>query len=96
MIVDYGIAQYELSRNLKVKEIYKLKKNIKSRMRMNDEQLIISVSKNSIHTNAQGKREAHNVYAKTKEECERLLDEMIVEVRRQIQAEKEQMKGMSL
>ena len=47
-------------------------------------------------TNAQGKREAHNVYAKTKEECERLLDEMIVEVRQQIQAEKEQMKGMSL
>jgi hypothetical protein len=47
-------------------------------------------------TNAQGKREAHNVYAKTREECERLLDEMIVEVRQQIQAEKEQMKGMSL
>lgn len=47
-------------------------------------------------TNAQGKREAHNVYAKTREECERLLDEMIVEVRQQIQAEKEQMKGMSM
>ena len=47
-------------------------------------------------TNAQGKREAHNVYAKTREECERLLDEMIVEVRQQIQVEKEQMKGMSL
>lgn len=47
-------------------------------------------------TNAQGKREAHNVYAKTREECERLLDEMIVEVRQQIQAEKEQMEGMSL
>ena len=47
-------------------------------------------------TNAQGKREAHNVYAKTREECEQLLDEMIVEVRQQIQAEKEQMKGMSL
>lgn len=47
-------------------------------------------------TNAQGKREAHNVYAKTREECERLLDEMIVEVRQQIQSEKEQMKGMSL
>lgn len=47
-------------------------------------------------TNARGKREAHNVYAKTKEECERLLDEMIAEVRRQIQAEKEELKGMSL
>lgn len=47
-------------------------------------------------TNAQGKRESHNVYAKTREECERLLDKMIVEVRQQIQAEKEQMKGMSL
>ena len=47
-------------------------------------------------TNAQGKREAHNVYAKTREECERLLDEMIVEVRQQIPAETEQRKGMSL
>ena len=28
-------------------------------------------------TNAYGKREVHTVYAKTREECERLLDEMI-------------------
>ena len=47
-------------------------------------------------SNTQDKREVHNVYAKAREECERLLDEMIVEVRQQIQAEKEQMKGMSL
>ncbi len=32
-------------------------------------------------TNAQGKREVHTVYAKTKEECEVLLEQMIVEVR---------------
>lgn len=47
-------------------------------------------------TNAQGKREAHNVYAKTREECEQRLSAMILEVRQQIQDEKEQMKGMSL
>lgn len=47
-------------------------------------------------TNAQGKREAHNVYAKTREECEELLMKMIAEVRQQIQEAKEQMKGMSL
>ena len=32
-------------------------------------------------SNTQDKREVHNVYAKAREECERLLDEMIVEVR---------------
>lgn len=47
-------------------------------------------------TNAHDKRESHNVYAKTREECEERLKEMIVEVRAQIQAEKEQIKGMSL
>jgi hypothetical protein len=47
-------------------------------------------------TNAQGKREPHNVYAKTREECERLLGEMITEVRQRIQSEKAQMKEMSL
>ena len=40
-------------------------------------------------TNAQGKREAHNVYAKTKEECEALLEKMIKEVRARIKKEKE-------
>ena len=43
-------------------------------------------------TNAQGKREVHTVYAKTKEECEVLLEQMIVEVREQIKEEKRQMK----
>jgi integrase len=40
-------------------------------------------------TNAYGKREAHRVYAKTKEECEKLLEEMILRVRAQIKEEKE-------
>ena len=39
-------------------------------------------------TNAQGKREVHTVYAKTKEECEVLLEKMIAEVRERIKAEK--------
>ncbi len=39
-------------------------------------------------TNAQGKREVHTVYAKTKEECEALLEKMIVEVRERIKEEK--------
>ena len=43
-------------------------------------------------TNAQGKREVHTVYAKTKEECEALLEQMIAEVREQIKEEKRRMK----
>ncbi|MBQ6977679.1 MAG: hypothetical protein IJQ18_03490 [Paludibacteraceae bacterium] len=43
-------------------------------------------------TNAQGKREVHTVYAKTKEECEVLLEKMIAEVRERIKEEKRQMK----
>lgn len=44
-------------------------------------------------TNAYGKREVHTVYAKTREECERLLDEMIPKVRAEIKAEKERLKA---
>ena len=43
-------------------------------------------------TNAYGKREVHTVYAKTREECERLLDEMISKVRKAIKAEKKRIK----
>lgn len=43
-------------------------------------------------TNAQGKREVHTVYAKTKEECEVLLEQMIVEVRERIKEEKRRVK----
>ena len=42
-------------------------------------------------TNAHGKRESHNVYAHTREECEILLEKMITEVRAQITKEKEQL-----
>ena len=44
-------------------------------------------------TNAHGKREVHTVYAKTHEECEKLLEQMIVEVRAKIKKEKELMKS---
>ena len=44
-------------------------------------------------TNAYGKRESHNIYAKTQEECEEKLAQMIVQVKAQIKAEKESMKG---
>ena len=43
-------------------------------------------------TNAQGKREVHTVYAKTKEECEALLEKMIEEVRERIREEKRAIK----
>ena len=43
-------------------------------------------------TNAQGKRETHTVYAKTYEECETLLAEMIGAVKKEIRAEKERVK----
>ena len=39
------------------------------------------------------KRESHNIYAKTREECEEKLAEMIVQVKAQIKAEKEKMTG---
>ena len=41
-------------------------------------------------TNAHGKREVHTVYAKTKEECEALLEKMITEVQKRIKEEKQQ------
>lgn len=44
-------------------------------------------------TNAYGKRESHNIYAKTREECEEKLAKMIAEVKAQIKAEKEKMTG---
>ena len=44
-------------------------------------------------TNAYGKRESHNIYAKTHEECEEKLAEMITEVKAQIKAEKERIKA---
>lgn len=44
-------------------------------------------------TNANGKRESHNIYAKTREECEEKLAEMIKEVKAQIKVEKEKMTG---
>ena len=47
-------------------------------------------------THPNGKRIKHNVYAKTKEECERKLEEMIKEVRAQIELEKEELNGLSL
>ena len=43
-------------------------------------------------TNANGKRESHNVYGKTREECQEKLNAMYVEVRARINAEKEAMR----
>ena len=40
-------------------------------------------------TNAEGKREVHTVYAKTREEVEPLLEKMIGEVRERIRLERE-------
>ena len=42
-------------------------------------------------TNAHGKRESHNVYAKTREECEEKLDAMIKEVKEKIRTDKERL-----
>ncbi|MCX4357695.1 MAG: site-specific integrase [Oscillospiraceae bacterium] len=46
-------------------------------------------------TNAYGKREAHNIYAKTREECEEKLAELIVQVKADIKAEKERLKTVN-
>ncbi len=45
--------------------------------------------------NAYGKRESHNIYAKTREECEEKLAEMIIQVKAKIKAEKEQLKTVN-
>jgi len=45
-------------------------------------------------TNAQGKREVHTVYARTREEVEPMLEQMIAEVRARISAEKKAQKMM--
>ena len=42
--------------------------------------------------NAYGKRESHNIYAKTREECEEKLAAMIARVKADIKAEKERLK----
>ena len=44
--------------------------------------------------NAYGKRESHNIYAKTREECEEKLAAMIEQVKADIKAEKNQLKAM--
>lgn len=46
-------------------------------------------------TNAYGKREPHNIYAKTREECEEKLAAMIAEVKAEIKAEKERLKTVN-
>ena len=46
-------------------------------------------------TNAYGKRESHNIYAKTREKCEEKLAEMITQVKAKIKAEKEQLKTVN-
>ena len=43
-------------------------------------------------TNAYGKREAHNVYAHTYEECEQKLNAMIEDVKARIKTDKERLK----
>ena len=44
---------------------------------------------------AYGKREAHNIYAKTREECEEKLAAMIAQVKAEIKAEKERLKTVN-
>ena len=43
-------------------------------------------------TLANGKRHSYNVYAKTRDECEALLEEMIIRVKAEIEEEKQQIK----
>lgn len=45
-------------------------------------------------TNAYGKRESHNIYAKPREECEAKLAAMIAQVKADIKAEKKRLKAM--
>lgn len=45
-------------------------------------------------TNAYGKRESHNIYAKTRKECEEKLAAMIAQVKTEIKADKKRLKAM--
>ena len=45
--------------------------------------------------NAYGKRESHNIYAKTREECEEKLAAMIAQVKADIKADKERLKTVN-
>lgn len=45
--------------------------------------------------NAYGKREANNIYAKTREECDEKLAVMIAQVKADIKAEKERLKTVN-
>lgn len=44
-------------------------------------------------TNAYGKQKKHNIYAKTREECEEKLAELITQMNAEIAAEKERFKS---
>ena len=46
-------------------------------------------------TNAYSKLESYNIYTKTREGCEEKLAKMIVQVKANIKAEKEQLKTMN-
>ena len=46
--------------------------------------------------NAYGKREVHNIYAKTREECEEKLAAMIAQVKANIKAEKERLNDLTI
>ena len=45
--------------------------------------------------NAYGKRESHNVYAKTREECEEKLKAMIERIKANIKAEKKRLRSIN-
>ncbi len=45
--------------------------------------------------NAYGKREADNIYAKTREECEEKLTAIIIKIKADIKAKKERLKTMN-
>ncbi len=45
--------------------------------------------------NAYGRRETHNIYARTREECEEKLAAMIAQVKADIKAEKERLKTVN-
>ena len=45
--------------------------------------------------NAYGKRESHNIYAKTREECEEKLKAMIERIKANIKAEKKRLRSIN-
>jgi hypothetical protein len=90
---DYGVYEEETKVIEEPKPVIKPFDPYKGKIRKSDTGGIYELNDHLYTpTNANGKRESHNVYGKTREECQEKLSAKIAEVRARINAEKEAMR----